>query len=744
MQPTQTQTAYELHASIVARASEPLTKTQSRAIDLYKRGFNVFPLPYGSKEPFKGTPLKRLYNSRLHLCVESCRHSKHIPTFERLFTGQKNFAVMCGKTSGNLLAVDCDSQTAYEDMGRRLDALALPYWAFTSHRGGCYLLRVIEGEVANVTKAASKFADVELWGNSHYVVVPLSVHPSGVVYRWRGDTEPQYYYANEFDTLPAVSVTALGWLGVTLKAEDKPQRKPLELFGLSAEYAALSEPNRKTLASGATEGERNTRLTALAYDMAANFDRAEIEADFLQAAARCEPSYSKRKALAILKSAYRKERTPAKGANAGAVDVRIERLYAFVNSYDWKATFGRRARTRRAVFMACVARSAIEGETFRASVRELAETVNRKREFMTPCLRDLRTARLLRRVTSWADSASGSGADVYGFGEILRNVTSIPTTCNNNGKNLQYEKNTKTDAWKDVFGRLGDVAGEVFKALQAKQYKSVYAIAKDTGAAYNSVKEAVKRLVTHGLAIHSEAEGLYYADTVTETELLNLSIKLKANGRAEKQRIRHGIDRELFLNRQMAKVTGAKPAQRNKTAENVTLQRLTNGTPNAKTPSITKLTAQPSKAEELRTADFEKMVTAYTEKMGEPPTKADKPKTGKATEWQTCADRFRGGIPDEWREVDGRIEYREGDVAEYRRRTEAAENKKREEEKKRAYELVRKFTKHDKAAEISERDEPLKAAKEFLLWLAEKGNEKAKKLASELDPPKLSYDEIRF
>ena len=345
--PKQNKTAYELHAlNISARAN--ITSTQDRAIDLHRRGFNVFPLPYGSKEPFERTPLRRLYNSRLHLCgdgVEPCRHGRTVPTFASLFTGRKNFAVMCGKTSSNLLAVDCDSHAAYITIGRELDALALPYWAFTSHRGGCYWLRVMEGEAVNVAKIEA-LPDVQLWGNSHYVLAPLSVHPSGTVYRWRGDTEPRFYYANEFDSLPAVSVTALGWLGVTLLKDEKPQRKPLELFGLSAEYAALSERNRKTLANGATEGERNTRLTALAYDLAGNFDREDIEADFLQAAAICEPSYPKREALAILKSAYRKERTPAKGANAGAVDVRIQRLYVFVNSYDWKATFGRKARTR--------------------------------------------------------------------------------------------------------------------------------------------------------------------------------------------------------------------------------------------------------------------------------------------------------------------------------------------------------------------------------------------------------------
>ena len=141
---------------------------------------------------------------------------------------------VCGKTSGNLLDIDCDSHAAYELIGKELDARGLSYWAFTSHRGGGYLLRVTEGEAANVTKAKSLFVDVELWGNSHYVLVPMSVHPSGTVYRWRGDGDPRFQFATDYETLPAVSVTALAWLGVMLLKDDKPQPKPFEMFGLPA------------------------------------------------------------------------------------------------------------------------------------------------------------------------------------------------------------------------------------------------------------------------------------------------------------------------------------------------------------------------------------------------------------------------------------------------------------------------------------------------------------------------------
>ena len=556
---TDTLNAYELHAlNIAARASVTLTHSQERAIDLYKRGFNIFPIPTESKEPFEGTSLKRLYNSRLHLCgdgVEPCRHGGSVPTFASLFTGLKNVACMCGKTSGNLLAVDCDSHAAYIGMGKELDALGVPYWAFTSHRGGGYLLRIAEGEAANVTKATSKYKDVELWGNSHYVILPMSKHPEGTYYEWRGSTEPSFHFATAYETLPAVSVTALDWLGVTLLKDNKRQAKPFETFGLSPEYFVLSERNRETLARGANDGERNTRLTALAYDLAGcELDRDEIESEFLRAASMCKPAYKTRGALAILKCAYAKERTRArKDSKSNEPTAQIQRLNTFVNSYDWKATFKRKARTRRAVFMACVERSTIEGATFRASIRELAEIVNRSYQFINVCLHDLLDVKLLRLVT--LSSRSSSGGNEYAFGDdvkLLRIYDSITTTCKPNVINSQYSKFTNTDAWKDVFGRLGDVAGQCLKALQAKKYKSVYAIAKDTGAAYNSVKDAVKRLVTNGLAIHSEAEGLYYAEPVTDKELLKLSVKLETNGRAELQRIRHNTDREIFLNRNLS------------------------------------------------------------------------------------------------------------------------------------------------------------------------------------------------
>ncbi len=559
LQNADTITNLELHTpSLLMHGNQILTNLQECAIDLYKRGFNVFPMPYGSKVPYANTSLSRLYNSRLHLCgnyLTPCRHDASAPTFASLFVGRQNIAIMCGKTSGNLLGIDCDTYLAYELIGKELDAHGLPYWTFTSNRGGCYLLRIIEGETANVPKEKSQKEDVELWGNSHYVIVPMSVHPTGTVYRWRGDGDPRFNFATIYQTLPSVSVAALDWLGVSLLKDNKAQVKPIELFGLSTRYAVLSKQNRETLARGVAEGERNKRLTALAYDMAGcNLDQEEIEVDFLSAAQLCRPSYSRHQAMAILKSAYAQKRTPARKCVPPKTNVvAIQQLYSFANSYDWGTQFKRKARTRKLVFMACIKRAEIEGTTFRAAVRELAEITNRKYQFVDVCLLDLINAKLLLCVKRFNRSASG--ANVYTFGEAVELppiIDSIITTCNDTVNNWGYEKNTTTDAWKDVFGKLGDVAGQALCYLQAGEYRSKYALAKAMHAPESSVNRAVNRLIMHGLAIHSQSEGLYYAEPVNDSQLSLLSLKLQTNGRAEMQRIKHTIDRELYLNRNLS------------------------------------------------------------------------------------------------------------------------------------------------------------------------------------------------
>ena len=119
----------------------PLTSIQSAASDLFDRGLNVFPIPRPGEirakaakttnnlDPNNKRPyiLKPLFSSRMHKCSDECREKHGVPRsgclpenemFETLFL-KANIAVMLGRTSGNLFAIDCDSQDSFNKIQTR-------------------------------------------------------------------------------------------------------------------------------------------------------------------------------------------------------------------------------------------------------------------------------------------------------------------------------------------------------------------------------------------------------------------------------------------------------------------------------------------------------------------------------------------------------------------------------------------------------------------------------------------------
>jgi hypothetical protein len=122
----------------IIEASRALTDTQATALDLYARGFNVLPVMRHDKKPFI---LEPFFTSRLHHCGEACHH-KGKDDITDLFT-RKNIGVMTGRTSGNLLGIDCDTHESFIKMGTDLTAHAIPFWARGSHNGGAYFVRLI-------------------------------------------------------------------------------------------------------------------------------------------------------------------------------------------------------------------------------------------------------------------------------------------------------------------------------------------------------------------------------------------------------------------------------------------------------------------------------------------------------------------------------------------------------------------------------------------------------------------------
>jgi hypothetical protein len=576
----------------------PLTPLQTTAFDLYQRGLNVFPVPkphevqaWAAEDPANRIAtskppyiLKPLFTSRMHLCGPECRQPRggldclpESESFDALFY-QANLAVMMGRTSGNLLHIDCDSFKAFEQVGDELSRRGLPFWAFTSHRGGGYLLRLAEGEAANTSKDKGNIPDVEIWGNSHYALLPPSFHPLGTVYQWK--TPEPYYHLPAGEPPPLVHLDDLGFLKVELRVKQKPRWEEPELYGLPEWTMHLSRANRKILVSAFVEGERNLNLTKPAYDIAALIVEGEItyaegEHVFLDAARRSD--YPVKQARQMLKSAERKAPKRAREYRGGRPGSQNAWQIAnnFGLAYDW-GVYGRRAQTRRIVFFACVERARLDGsDVFRASNREISEAVSRTRKTVREALDDLTNNNVAPALLVFKGFSNQSGASLYSLSDLVLNdnahadigvcmegrhmgsMHSYPITppCSNSGVFTQQQNSLLpgTHAQKDLMTAIGNVSWQVWTHLQHCPESRQADIARKLTVSPSSVSRALNKLQSCGLVSFGSAEGMYYGEGLTESDIEALTVQLGTSGRSAKRKREHQCDRERRVNKQIAR-----------------------------------------------------------------------------------------------------------------------------------------------------------------------------------------------
>jgi hypothetical protein len=478
--------------------------------------------------------------------------------FQNLFGGA-NIGVMAGRTSGNLVCLDCDTLRAFEQTRQEIHRRALPHWGYNSHRGGGFLFRLLEGEAANAGNGKNLLPGVEVWGQAHYLVLPPSIHPQGTVYQWI--TPEPYYHLPAGEPIPAVSVDALEWAGVRLVKRAGSKWEEPALYGLPEWAGALSLANRQTLAAGVKKDVRNKKLTAAAYDMAGcdvPYDVAECM--LIDAAGRCSPPYPRREVEAIIKSAYKKERQPARKA-AAFIPQNWQRAAAFALAFDWRE-YGRTAQTVRAVFLACVERARLDGSpTFRASAREVAELANVKADTANRHLRMLTQEAGGPALLRHCGTSDTTGANLYAFTEDVLKAEPGSAPDGDSNYTLQYvvsplcapEKTLKdgtprTAAEQDVFARLGKVAWRVWRRLCSKPEPTGAAVARVEGLNPSSTRRALAVLLRHGLVVHSKAEGLFVGEPRTQKELERLSAALDTLGKSEKRKRKHERERERRLN----------------------------------------------------------------------------------------------------------------------------------------------------------------------------------------------------
>ncbi|NWF69142.1 MAG: bifunctional DNA primase/polymerase [Chloroflexi bacterium] len=334
---------------------------QDEALKLYELGFNVFPQPYGQKA---GMPWKQLQYTRLH--------PEHPQVgVAALFRGQWNIAVMCGRTSGNLFVLDCETDESFRQHKSQLRARNIPVWSVETARGGHLYLRCAEGEVANIESGIMH--DCELRGSKGYVLTAESIHPSGLKYRWLD---------HEGKTPPVVSLKQIDWL---TDINGKPIRLRLTRGGsknsaYTANFSPLSRATQDYLANGSriAPGSRNNRLFSAACDMAGN-GYSEHEAEQQLIAIASSSGLPAREAYATIRSAFSRERKPARPARQQTAKQPTE-----VQQHGWKYALayceaqtwtGRTGSSDRAVLLALIEKARLvsnEKGIFRASTREIS------------------------------------------------------------------------------------------------------------------------------------------------------------------------------------------------------------------------------------------------------------------------------------------------------------------------------------------------------------------------------------
>lgn len=575
------------------------------AVNLHKRGMNVFPLPpiwelrnYAAKHQTELTKkpytfIGEIYKSKLHLCDSNgeIRIDGRL-RFSNLFY-RANMGVTLGRLSENLFAVDCDSPTALKTVRAKLEQAGIKAWGFTGYKGGTFLMRLAEGEAANIPARKSRIPDVEIWGNRHFVILPPSWHIAGVEYKWF-TPDPEKLPPGEKPPLVTLDQVA-DLLGVELHQPRKPKRNDIKLFGLPECTAVLSENNRDLLANGTIKGTRNNRFWAAACDLVANEETIPLDLGLnllLAAGPKCDPEYPQKEILNRWEDALRKEPGRAQeyyGNNRTQRNTAHQKALAFAQSHRWE---GHTAQTDRAVFLACCERSRVEGDLFRATTREIAEIANCSRKTAGEALKRLRqpdpnekpkrtktfkTPIVLKLVKSyWVETPTGKqfinnfSGNIYRFTlpekeeEGGSSLTPIIVTCSSSGVTNDPLKHTnlplpETPAEQDLSASLGPIAWRVWRLLLVNPMPSKRKIAAVANLNRSSVYGALKRLTNCKLVQYNQAEGVFYGQQKTEEELQRLVISLdkdrkrEVSGRSSRRKETHELERARRLHEIIAR-----------------------------------------------------------------------------------------------------------------------------------------------------------------------------------------------
>ena len=479
------------------------------AIKYREAGLQSFALPSGSKRP--AGPWKAFTekpNTEAQL-VE-------------LFSADSNIAVVAGAISGNLAILDFDSMSAFERYRRDLIPILNIAPVSRTGRGVHVWIRT-----PFTPRTSKPWPDIDIKGQSSYIVAPNSLHPSGV----------QYEFWDPFTAPPLVDPGDLPfpispWIPEQTR-EKGPGRVLTEGQGVFVDGpkpygipAKLWACLRGDLAGYATRSEADQALIVWALNNRWTLD--EIESlYFMHAAAGTkfrEKAANPATARKYIETSYENARLYL-AENRRHVDRELDRFSAL-------AEFGGRTKyTDAAVYSAIItiARRSGKLEKIGASIREVAQLAGI----------EIHTARRsLHRIPWIRKDSPGEGEQAAGY-KLLSPLSLKTKTVKDCGYCVTTPPRLRTgDIW--TRGGLGVPGRLIFDAL-GDTPKTAAQLGKDTGVGLRTVFRKLAQLGNLGAAI--PAAGGWIRGTLDEQAAAE---SLGVAGTLERRKAQHERDRKIY------------------------------------------------------------------------------------------------------------------------------------------------------------------------------------------------------
>jgi len=247
-----------------------------KEIEKYRsEGLSFFPIPFMSKQAAMEW---KIYQERLPSEAE----------ISQWFNGnQSNIAVVCGKVSGNLVVLDCDSQDKFSELA----AIICKNIGIDDIRDFTRISKTSKGyHIWLRTKEAiksQKFPKLDIKSEGGYIIAPPSVHPSGA----------QYEFVND---KPIVKVDNLKLIGIDIEQRsNEPSNQP----------GWVSQALQ-----GVAEGSRNDTAIKLAGYFRNTQPIDVTERLLLDWNARNKPPMKEQELMSVIASAYSLPEHPPNGS----------------------------------------------------------------------------------------------------------------------------------------------------------------------------------------------------------------------------------------------------------------------------------------------------------------------------------------------------------------------------------------------------------------------------------------------